>query len=203
MLLWTLGCVYPFELIVFFFPDFFFYLSTKVRLVKAMVFPEGMYGCESWSIKKAEHWRIDAFEVWCWRRLESPLNCKEVKPVNPKGNQPWIFTGRTVAEAEAPVLWPPDAKSWLIRKDPEAGKDWRQEEKGMTEGEMVGWYHWLNGREFEQAPRDGEGQGSLACCSPWDSQESSPTPQFKSINSSVLSFLHIPTLTSIHDHWEL
>ena len=93
---------------------------------------------------------------------------KEFKPVNPKGNQPGIFIGRTDAEVEAPILWQPDGKSWLIRKDPDAGKDWRQEEKGMTENVMVGWHHGFNGHEFEQAPGNGEGQGSLAYCSPWD-----------------------------------
>ena len=90
----------------------------------------------SWTIKKAECWRIDAFELWCWKTLESPLDCK-IKPVNPKGNQPWIFIGRTDAEAEAPILWPPDMKSQLIRKDPDAGKDWKQKEKGVAEDEMV------------------------------------------------------------------
>ena len=89
-------------------------LPTKAHLVKAMVFPVVMYGCESWTIKKAECWRIEAFELWCWRRLLRFLDCKEIKPVNPKGNQPWIFTGRTVAEAEASILWPSDVKSWLI-----------------------------------------------------------------------------------------
>ena len=89
-----------------------------------------------------------------------------VKPVNCKGNQSWIFTGRTDAEAEAPIFWPPDAKNWLTGKDPNAGKDWRQEEKGMTEDEMVGWHHWLDGHEFEQAPGVGDEQGSLGCCSP-------------------------------------
>ena len=105
------------------------------------------------------------------KTLESPLDSKEIKPVNPKGNQPWIFIGRTDAEAETPVLWPPDMKSQLIRKDPDAGKDWRQE-KGMTEDEMFRWCHWLDGHEFEQTPGDGEEQGSLECCSPWDYQES-------------------------------
>jgi len=104
------------------------------------------------------------------KTLESPLDCKEIKPVNPKGNQPWIFIGRTDAEAEAPIFWPPDVKSRLIIKDPEAGKDWRQEEKRKTEDETVGWHHWLNGHEFEQALGDGEGQGRLVCCSPWGSQ---------------------------------
>ena len=114
---------------------------TKVHLVRAMIFPVVMYGCESWTIKKAEHWRIDAFELWCWRRLLSPLDCKKIQPVHPKGDQSWIFTGRTDAEAETPVLWAPDVKSWLIRKDLDAGKDWRQEEKGMTEDEMVRSHH--------------------------------------------------------------
>ena len=95
------------------------------------------------------------------------LDYKKIKPVNPKGNPPWIFIERTDAEAEAPILWPPDVKSWLIRKDPDAGKDWRQEEKGTTENEMVGWHHWLSGHEFEQTLGDGEVQGSLACCGPW------------------------------------
>ena len=102
------------------------------------------------------------------KTLESPLDFKEIKLVNPKGNQSWIFIGRTDAEAEAPTLWPPDVKSQLIRKDSDAGKDWEQEEKGATEDEMVGWHHWLNGHEFEQTPGDSEGQGSLACCSSWD-----------------------------------
>ena len=122
-------------------------LPIKVHLVKAMFFPLVMYGCESWTIKKAEHWRIDAFELWCWRRLLSLLDFKEIQPVHPKGNQSWI--GRTDAEAETPILWPPDVKNWLIGKDPDAGKDWRWEEKGMTEYVMVGWPHRLNGHEFE------------------------------------------------------
>ena len=98
---------------------------------------------QSWSIKKAEHWRIDAFELWCCRRLLSPLDCKQIQLVHPKGNQSWIFIGRTDAEVETPILWPPDAKKWLIGKDPDAGKDWRREEKGKTED------HRLNGHEFE------------------------------------------------------
>ena len=123
-------------------------LSTKVRLVKAMVFPVVMYGCESWTVKKAERRRIDAFELWCWRRLESPLDSKKIQPVHPKGDQSWVFMGRTDVEAETPILWPPDAKNWLIGKDPDAGKDWRQAEKGMTADEMVRYHHWLNGHEF-------------------------------------------------------
>ena len=102
--------------------------STNVCLIKAMVFPVVKYACESWTIKKAEHGRIDAFELWWWRRLlRVPLDCKEIQPVHPKGNQSWIFTARTDAEAETPILWPPDVKNWLIWKDPDAGNDWRWE----------------------------------------------------------------------------
>jgi len=110
---------------------------------------------------------------WCFRTVvlektpESPLDCKKIKPVNPKGNQPGMFIGRIDAEAEAQILWPPDAKSWLSGKDPDAGKDWRQGEKQTTEDEMAGWHCWLNGHEFEKTPGDSEGWGSLACCSPW------------------------------------
>ena len=111
------------------------------------------------------------------KALESPLDCKEIQPVHPKGNQSWIFIGRTDAETEAPILWPPDAKSWLIGKDPDAGKDWRQEEKGTTGDEVVEWDHELNGLEFEQAPGVGDGQGSLLCCSPWGRKESDTTEQ--------------------------
>ena len=112
-------------------------LPTKVRPVKAMVFPVVMYGCESWTIKKAEHWRTDAFKLFSWT-LESPMDSKEIKPVNPKGNQAWIFIGRT--DAETPKLWPLDAKGQLIRKDLDDGKDWGQKEKGATEDEMSGWH---------------------------------------------------------------
>ena len=125
-------------------------LPTKVHVVKAMVFPLVMYRCESWTRKKAERRRIDAFELWCWRLL-SPLDCKEIQPVHPTGNESWFFIGRTDAEAETPILWPPDAKNWLLGKDPDAGKDWRQEEKRTREDEMVGWRHRLDGHEFEQA----------------------------------------------------
>ena len=145
-------------------------LLSKVLIVKAMVFPVVMYGCESWTIKKAECWRIDAFELWCWT-LESPLDCKEIQPVHPKGTQSWVLIGRTDAEAETPILWPPDVKSWLIGKDPDAGKDWRQEEKGTTEDEMVGWHHWLDGHGFGWTLGVGDGQGDLACCSPWGRKE--------------------------------
>ena len=124
-------------------------LPTKVRLVKAIVFPGVMYGRESWTVKKAECWKIDAFELWCWRRLDSPLDSKEIQPVHPKGDQSCVFIGRTDAEAETPILWPPHTKSWFIGKDPDAGRDWGQEEKEMTEDEMAGWHHRLDGREFE------------------------------------------------------
>ena len=120
-------------------------LPTKVRLVKGFS-SSHVWMWESWTIKRTEHQRIDPFEPWLEKTLESPLDCKEIQPVHPKGNQPWIFTGRTDAEAETPILWPPAAKSWLI---PDAGKDWRQEEKGTTEDKMVEWHHRLNGREFE------------------------------------------------------
>ena len=141
-------------------------LPTEVCLVKAMVFQVVMYGCESWTIKKAEHQRIDAFGLWCWRRLDSPLDCKEIQPVHPKGDQSWVFIGRTDAEAETIIFWPPDVKNyWLMgRKDPDAGKDWRQEEKGTTEDEMVGWHDQLNGHGFGWTPGVSDGQGSLACC---------------------------------------
>ena len=114
-----------------------------------------------WELDHKESW---ALKNWCFwtvvlkKTLESPLDNKEIKPVHPQGNKSWIFIGRTDAEAEAPIPWPPDEKSWLIRKDPDAGKDWRQEEKGMTEDEMVGWYCQLKGHDFEQAPGDDEGQ---------------------------------------------
>ena len=132
-----------------------------------------------WELDYKESW---APKNWCFwtvvleKTLESPLDCKEIQPVHPKGNQSWIFIGRTDAEAEAPIFWPPDAKNWLIWKDLDAGKDdWRWEEKGTTEGEMVGWHHQLNGHEFEQAPWVGGGLGSLVCCSPWGRKESDTT----------------------------
>ena len=140
---------------------------TKVCLVKAMVFPVVMYGCESWTVK-AERWRIDAFELWCWRRLlKSPLDCKEIQPVHSEGDQPWDFFGRTDAKAETPVLWPPHAKSWLIGKDFDAGRDWGWEEKGTTADKMAGWQHWLDRCESEWTTGFGDGQGGLACYDSW------------------------------------
>ena len=126
-----------------------YYFTDKGPSSQSYGYSSSHYGCESWTIKKAERRRIDAFELWCWRRLVRPLDCKEIWPVHPKGNQSWIFTGRTDAEVVAPICWLPDVKSWLIGKDRDAGKDWRQEEKGTTEDEMVGWHHQLNGHESE------------------------------------------------------
>ena len=159
-------------------------LLTKVHKVTAMVHrcmsiwctttqPVVMYRCESWTVKKA------VLKNWCFwtvmleKTLESPLDSKEIKPVNPKGDQPWIFIGRT--DAEAPNLWPPDAKSRLIGKDLDVGKDWGQEKKGITKDEMAGWHHWLNAHECEQTPGDSEGQESLACCCPQGLRESDTT----------------------------
>ena len=124
-----------------------------------------------WELDYKEGQRIDAVELWCWWR---PLRVPWLQgdpPVHSKGNQSWISIERTDVEAEIPILWPPDAKDWLIWKDLDAGKDWRQEEKGMTEDEVVGWHHWLNGHEFEKTPGVGDGQGGLACCSPWGHKE--------------------------------
>ena len=131
-----------------------------------------------WVLDHKEGWVL---KNWCFwtvvleKTLESPLDCKEIKPVNPKGNQSWIFIGSTEAETETPILWPPDVKNWLIGKDPDAGKDWRQEEKGMTEDEMVGWHHWLNRHGFGWTPGVGDGQGGLACCDSWGRKESDTT----------------------------
>ena len=139
-------------------------LPTKVRLVKAMFFQLSCMDVgeldykESWVPKNSCFWMV------LEKTFESPLDCKEIKPVHLEENQSWIFIGRIDAEAEIPILWPPDMKNWL-EKDPDAGKYWRQEEKGTTEGEMVGWHHQLDGHEFEQALGVGDGQGSLACCS--------------------------------------
>ena len=139
-------------------------LLTNICIVKAMFFPVVMYTCESWAIMKAECQRIDGFELWCWRS-------KEIKPSILKGNQPWIFIGRTHAEAETPILWPPDARNWCTGTDPDAGKGWKWEQMGMTEDEMVGRHHWLRGCEFGWTLWDGEGQGGLACCSLWGCRE--------------------------------
>ena len=129
---------------------------------------------QMWELDHKEGWALKNWCVWTVvlkKTFESPLDCKEIKPINPKGNQPWIFIGRT----DAPLLWPPDTKSQLTGKDPDAGKDWRQEDKGMTEDEMVGGHHQFNGHEFEQTPGYSEGQGSLSCCSPWGRKEAGTT----------------------------
>ena len=131
-----------------------------------------------WDLDYKESW---VPKNWCFwtvmleKTLESPLDCKKIQPVHPKGNQSWIFIGRTESEAETPIFWPPDAKNWLIGKDPDAGKDWGQEEKGTTEDEIAGWHHRLNGHEFGWTLRVGDGQGGLACCGSWGCQESDMT----------------------------
>ena len=135
-----------------------------------------MYGCESWTINWApENWCF--WTVMLEKTLENPLDCKEIQRVHPKGEQLWVFIGRTDAEAETPVLWPPDAKSWLIRKDPDAGKDWGQEEKGTTDNEIAGWHHWLDGRGFGWTLGVGDAQRGPACCGSWGCKESDMTEQ--------------------------
>ena len=141
-----------------------------------------------WELDYKESW---APKNWCFwtvvleKTLETPLDCKEIKPVHPKWNQSLIVIGRTDVEAETPILWLPSAKNWLIWKDSDAGKDWRREEKGMTEDEMVGWHHWLNGHEFEQALGVGDRQGTLVCCSPWGHKESDTTEQLNSTDPDI------------------
>ena len=146
---------------------------------------------EMWDLDNKKGWTL---RNWCLltvvleKTLESSLDCKEIKPVNPKGNQTWIFTGRTDVVADAPILWPPDTKSWLTGKDPDAGKDWWKEEKGATEDEMIGWYHRLNGHEFNQTSGDDKGQGSLACCSPWGFKELNVSERQNNKSSNGASF---------------
>ena len=136
---------------------------------------------QMWELDHKEGWTLRSWCFWTMvleKTLESPLYCKQIKPVNPKGNQPYVFIGRTDAEAETPIFWPPGVKNcWLIGKDPDAGKDWRQEEKGMAEDERVGWHHRLNGHEFEQTQGDSEGQGSLVSCSAWGCKKSDTIEQ--------------------------
>ena len=147
-------------------------LPAKVHVVKAIGFSSSLV--QMWESYHKESW---VPKNWCFwtvvlgKTLQSSLDFKEIQPVHSKRNQSWIFTGRTDAEAETPILWLPDAKNWLIGKDLDAGKDWRQEEKGMTEDEMVGWHNRLNGHESEQAPGVADGQGGLVCCSPWGRKE--------------------------------
>ena len=143
-----------------------------------MVFPVVIYRCEKWKIKKAECWRIDVFEL-LEKTLESSLDWREIKPINPEGHQSWIYVGRIDSEPEAPVLWPPNANNWLIRKDPNAGKDWRQEEKGTIENEMVGWYHLLDGHDFEHLPGVVDEPCSLVCSTWWGYKELDMTELLK------------------------
>ena len=146
-----------------------------------------MYGCESWTINKAEQRRIDAFELWCWRRLlrvpwTARSNQSILKEISPGVHRKdWCWSWKTL------ILWPPDAKSWLVWKYPDAGKDWGQEEKGTTEDETVRWHHWLNGHEFEQAP--GDGVGSLACCSPWSRKDSDTTERLNNNKTYDITYL--------------
>ena len=172
-------------------------LLTKFCLVKAMVFPVFMYGFEGWTIEKAECWRIDAFEncgvgedSWESFGLQG-----DPTRVHPKGDQSWVFLGRTDVEAETSILWLPDANSWLIWKDPDSGKDWRQE-KGMTEDEMVGWHHPLNGHEFGWTPAVGDGQEGLACCGSWGCKESDTTEQLNNKNTKLDLFQIYKTPTT-------
>ena len=162
-----------------------------------------------WELDHKESW---VPKNWCFwivvleKILASPLDSKEIKPVHPKGNQSWIFIGRTDAAAEAPILWPPDAKNWLIWKDPDAGKDWRQEEKGTTEDEMVGWHHQLDDYKFEITPQLGDGQRSLGCCSPWGCKKSDMIERLN-LTGSVLyqsqdSWINHATARRLN-HWGL
>ena len=153
-----------------------------------------------WELDHKDSW---APKNWCFwtvvleKTLESPLGSKDIKPVNSKGNQSWIFTGMIDAEAEAPILWPPDVKNWLLGKDPDAGKDWRKKEKGSTEDEMVGWHHQLNGCEFEQALGVGDGQGGLACCRSWGRKQLDISEKLNWISwDPISSFLN--KVNSIH-----
>ena len=165
-------------------------LPKKVCLVKAMVFPSSHVWM--WELDYKESW---VPKNWCFwtvaleMTLKSPLDCKEIQPVHPKGNQSWIFTGRPDAEDETSILWPPVAKSWLIWKDPDAGKDWGQEEKATTD-EMVGWHHQLNGHEFEWTLGVGDGQGGLACCDSWGRKESDTTEQWTELNWCKCNLKH-------------
>ena len=154
-----------------------------------------------WELVYKESWEQ---KNWCFwtvvleNTLESPLNCKEIQPVHPKGDQSWVFIGRTDVEAETPIVWPPDAKSWLIWKDPDAGKDWRREEKGTTEDEMVGWHHWPNGHGFGWTPGVGDGQGGLGCCGSWGQKELDTTERL-SLHFTTVCLM----LFEIHSHFLL
>ena len=143
-------------------------MLTKVHIIKAVVFPVAMYGCESWTMKKAECQRIDAFELWCWRRLSRvPLDCKEIKLVHPKGNQSWIFIGRLMLKLKLQYFGHLIQRAYSLEKTLMLGKTEGRRKKRWQRMRMVGWHQWLNGHEFQQTPRDTEGQGSLVCCSSW------------------------------------
>ena len=159
------------------------YVTVDKQITLIYLFPSQGYGFSSchvlmWELDYEESWLQ---KNWCFwmvvleKTLEIPLDCKEIQPVHPEGDQSWVFIGRTDVEAETPILWPPHAKSWLIGKDPDAGKDWGQEEKGTTEDEMVGWHHRHNGHGFRWTPGVGDGQGGLACCGSWGRKESDTT----------------------------
>ena len=151
-------------------------LPNKVRLVKAMVFPVVMYGCKSWIVKKAECWRIEAFELWCWRRLlRVPWTARRSNQSILKEISPGCSLEGLMLKLKLQYFWPPDVKSWLIGKDSDAGRDFGQEEKGMTEDEVVGWHHWLEGHEFEWTLGVSDGQGGLKCCSSWGRKGSDRT----------------------------
>ena len=182
-------------------------LPTKVRTVKALVFPVFMYGCESWTIKRAESWRIDAFELWCWRRLlrvpwtERRSNQSILKEINPE----YSLDGLMLKLQYFGHLM---RRAYLLEKDPDAGKDCRQEEKGTAKDEMSGWLHWLNGHEFEQAPGDGEGQGSLGCYSPWGHKELDTTKQLNNDGGFfefawAFSSPWISGLLLFHGYWRI
>ena len=172
-------------------------LPTKVHLVKAMVFLVVMHGCESLTVKKAKHWRIDTFDLWCWRRLlrvpwTARRSNQSILKISPRCSLEGLML-----KLKTPILWPPDAKSWLIWKDSDAGRDWGQEEKGMTEDEMAGWHHRLDGHEFGWTPGVGDGQGGLVCFSPWGCKEPDMTERlnwilqyFEKYSSTVQQLAH-------------
>ena len=166
-------------------------LPTKVYLVKTVVFPVVVYGCE---LDCEESWVPKNWCVWTVvlkKTLESPLDSKEIQPVHPKGNKSWIFIGRTDVEAETPILWPPQAKGWLIGKVSDAGRDWGQEEKGTTEDEMAGWHHWLNAHEFGWSLGVGDEQGGLVCCDSWGRKESDTTERLDRTELNWMSSNHM------------
>ena len=171
-------------------------LPTKVRLVKTMVFPVVMYGCESWTVKKAECRRIDTFELWCWRRLlRVPWTSRRSNQSILKEVSPGCSLEGLMLKAETPVLWPPHAKSWFIGKDSDAGRDWGQEEKGTTVDEMAGWHHWLDGRESEWTPGVSDGQGGLECCNSRGCKESDMT-EWLSWTEALAACLYFHTFYS-------